>query len=373
MQRQRVKALFEQASLGSALLLLMAGWAVRVEAQSPLGATSPVQNPAEETTDDYNRRLSQLQQVVATQVARSPGDDYRIGPEDLLSISVFEAPELNRTVRVSAGGEISLPLVGWIRAAGLTPHTLESVLEELLRRTYMKDPHVSVFVQEMQSHTVSVFGAVKQPGVFQIRGAKTLVEMLSMAQGLAEDAGDTVLVMHQTQPDAAPPGIAVKGESSAGAWSEGDRPATAAPAPVTSVAEASPPAGNTVEINLKSLLESGDTRFNVLVYPGDVVKVTRAGIVYVIGEVKKPGGFQLKSNENVSVLQALALAEGLTRTSAKSHARIIHTDEATGKRTEVGPQPRQDSGGTNRRSSAAAQRHRIRSQQHRAERRVPGP
>src|SRR3989454_10747540 len=119
----------------------------------------------------------------------------RIGPEDLLEIGVFEAPEMNRSLRISAGGEISLPLLGAVQAAGLTPRELEFVLQELLRRSVMKDPHVTVFVREMQSHAVSVFGAVRKPGVFQIRGAKTLVEVLAMAEGLSEDAGDTVLVM----------------------------------------------------------------------------------------------------------------------------------------------------------------------------------
>ena len=98
-------------------------------------------------------------------------------------------------MRVSASGEISLPLLGAVQAAGLTPKALEFVLQELLRHSYMKDPHVSVFVKEMQSHPVSVFGAVKKPGVFQIDGPKSLVEVLSMAEGLAEDAGDTVVVM----------------------------------------------------------------------------------------------------------------------------------------------------------------------------------
>jgi polysaccharide export outer membrane protein len=88
-------------------------------------------------------------------------------------------------------------------------------------------------------------------------------------------------------------------------------------------------------VNLKDLLESADSTLNVPVHPGDIVKVTRAGIVYVVGEVKKAGGFILSNNENISVLQALALAEGLTRTSAKSQARIIRTDPSTGKRTEI--------------------------------------
>jgi polysaccharide biosynthesis/export protein len=88
-------------------------------------------------------------------------------------------------------------------------------------------------------------------------------------------------------------------------------------------------------VNLKSLLDSADPSLNVPVHPGDTVKVARAGIVYVVGEVRKPGGFVLKNNENISILQELALAEGVTRTSAKSQARIIRTDVNTDKRIEI--------------------------------------
>jgi polysaccharide export outer membrane protein len=91
----------------------------------------------------------------------------------------------------------------------------------------------------------------------------------------------------------------------------------------------------TLNINLKDLLNSPDSRTNVLIYPGDVIKVTPAGVVYVVGEVKKPGGFVLKTNENISVLQALALAEGPTRTSARSRVRIIRNDGTTGARIEI--------------------------------------
>src|SRR5256884_8136508 len=90
-----------------------------------------------------------------------------------------------------------------------------------------------------------------------------------------------------------------------------------------------------VQVNLKDLLESADSHGNPLVHPGDIVKVTRAGVVYVIGEVRKPGGFALKSNEKISVLQALALSEGLTRTAAKSGARIIRPDQQSGERKET--------------------------------------
>jgi polysaccharide biosynthesis/export protein len=315
------------ALLASVLCPLWAVPQTRLPAEAPVQARPTFRG---KTTDDYNQRLGQLEQSLAGPVGNSAAEDYRIGPEDLLEISVFEAPELNRTVRVAASGEISLPLLGAVQAAGLTPKALEFVLQELLRRTYMNDPHVGVFVREMQSHTVSVFGAVKRPGVFQIRGAKTVVEVLSMAEGLAEDAGDTVVVMRGA------------GLSGAAQPILSDPPATPAPAgksdsPAAGASRATEEAarGNTVEINLKNLLESGDPHSNVAVYPGDVVKVTRAGVVYVVGEVKKPGGFTLKTNENITALQALAMAEGLTRTSAKSRARIIRTDESTGAHTEI--------------------------------------
>src|ERR1700738_3528361 len=301
-------------------------------AQEPKASNRTIQDPSSgsrtETTEEYNRRLQELLRFSGNG-ANSSTDDYRIGAEDLLEISVFEAPELDRTVRVSANGQISLPLLGSSQAAGLTSRELEVVIQELLRRSYMKDPHVGVFVKDMQSHPVSVFGAVKRPGVFQIRGSKRLIEVLSMTEGLADDAGDTVVVTRQAQPVATTDPVVDSGSADAPALPEKANNGAAAP---TIVAGSS---GETLNINLKDLLNSSDSRSNVLIYPGDVIKVARAGVVYVVGEVRKPGGFMLKTNENISVLQALALAEGLTRTSAKGHVRIIRTDGTTGARTET--------------------------------------
>jgi polysaccharide export outer membrane protein len=234
---------------------------------------------------------------------------YRIGPDDLLDIAVFDVPDLSRTVRVSAGGDISLPLLGAVPVAGQTPQELEASLAAELRARYMKDPQVSVFVHEMQSHGVSVFGAVTKPGVYQIRGAKSLIEVLSMAEGLADDAGDTVTIVRGTANEATTPEIAA-GDPSA-------------------------PAVATIAVNIAGLLSGDGTKSSVLVFPGDVVKVARAGTVYVIGEVHRPGGFVLHANEDISVLQAISLAEGLTGTAARSQARIIRTDSVTGKRTEI--------------------------------------
>lgn len=336
---------------GCATLLLAAGWLLYL--RGPLAAVAQAGNafeeseqsgggfhtdtdgasgssPALKTSEDWNRRLGQL--VHADSITLDPDSTkYRIGPDDVLDINVFAAPELNRIVRVSSSGDISLPLLGSVRAAGLTPVGLESHLQDLLRRSYMKDPHVSVFVRDLQSHPVSVMGAVKTPGVFQVRGPKTLLEVLSLAGGLSDDAGDTAIIMRGAtsvpQPDR---------ESST---VPGDIPSLSPIATGVSSANAhlhtdahSREAG--IQVNLKDLLDSADPHYNPVVYPGDIVKVTRAGVVFVVGEVKKPGGFTLKSSEKLSVLQAIALSEGLTLTAAKSKARVIRTDPITGERKE---------------------------------------
>jgi polysaccharide biosynthesis/export protein len=289
--------------------------------------------PNLETAEDWNRRLKELLDSHPSAPTVS-SQEYRIGPEDVLNINVFEAQELNREVRVSASGEISLPLLGAVRAAGLTPRELEFVLQELLHRTYMKDPHVSVFVRDMQSHPVSVMGAVRRPGVFQIRGSRTLLEVLSLAEGLADDAGETVIILR---------GAVLSGEQDLAADhpTSADQPPSVAQSPgevkrmSATLNDNQSASENAVQVNLKDLLDSADSRSNPLVHPGDIVKVTRAGVVYVIGEVRKPGGFALKSSERISVLQALALSEGLTRTAAKGDARIIRTVQQSGERKET--------------------------------------
>ena len=265
---------------------------------------------------DWNQQIAGASKTQANQ-SEGPSREYRIGPEDLLEISVFGVPEMNSTVRVSASGEISLALVGTINTTALTPRGLEMLLEEKLRQSYINDPHVSIFIKEMRSRPVSVFGAVNRAGVFQISGQKSLMEILSLAEGLSQDAGDTVIVMRGGSTSEV-----VQGQGSEWAEAGAAQPGT-------------PNASETVKINLKDLLESGDPRYNIAVYPQDSVTVTRAGIVYVVGEVQRAGGFVLKNNENISVLQAVALAEGLTPTAKKGNARIIRTEKETGKRDEI--------------------------------------
>lgn len=314
--------------LGSVLLLHPA---VLPAQTTPEGPPQTSKGPQGVTAEDYNRRIQQLWQAYENQGQASQADEYRIGANDLLDVNVFEAPELNRSLRVSAEGEISMPLLGGIRCTGLTAQELEVVLERRLRE-FMKDPHVGVFVSGMESHAVSVVGAVKKAGVFQVRGPKSVLEMLSLAEGLDDDAGEEVLVMR---------GPSMHHEAGARnatleAASPGASPASE-DVKTPTAASTKNDAGDleTVRIKLRDLLDSGDPRFNVTVYPGDIVKVTQAGIIYVVGDVKKPGGFVLKNDRQMSVLKAIALAEGLTGTSAKSRTKIIRTNGSTGERVEI--------------------------------------
>src|SRR6202162_1873200 len=307
-----------------------------------------------ESTEDYNRKLERLREQFAETRERQTGD-YRIGPQDLLDINIFEAPELNRTVRVSENGEVSLPLLGGIHVVRLTARELENELAAKLRE-FLKDPHVSVMVTAIESHPVSVIGEVNKPGVFQVRGSKTLLEMLSMAQGLAPEAGDEVLVMRNAGYNRGQEGGAQTKEAGNGETASKDadgiksvsrsdnrsdgalkKNATTSTEETNNVGakQGEDQGGDTMAINLRHLLNSRDPRFNVPIYAGDIVKVTRAGIVYVVGAVRKPGGFTVKGNEQMSLLKAIALAEGLSSTSSKGHTRIIRTDEGSGKRSEI--------------------------------------
>jgi polysaccharide export outer membrane protein len=228
----------------------------------------------------------------------APVPEYRVGSGDLLAVAVLQVPELATEVRVSQQGVISLPLLGVVRVGGLTPTEIEEHLASKLRESYVRNPHVSVQVAEIQSHPVSVVGAVATPGVFQVRGPTPLLELLSLAGGVTEGAGDTVLVER--------------------------------PLGIVGPAEAEP----VTEIGLARLLESGDPDANVIVQPGDVVKVPRAAVVYVVGEVRRPGAFPLSGRDRLTVLRAVALGEGLSDMADTSDAVLLRTTDA-GEQTEI--------------------------------------
>lgn len=127
-----------------------------------------------------------------------PGDSaYKIGPQDVVEVSVFKVPELSSTVQVSEAGTVNLPLAGEVPAAGKTARQVENELTHLLGRKYLQNPQVTVFIKEYNSQRVTIDGAVKRPGVFPIQGSMSLLRAVAMAQGLEETSDDTVLVFRE--------------------------------------------------------------------------------------------------------------------------------------------------------------------------------
>jgi polysaccharide export outer membrane protein len=255
-----------------------------------------------ETASDVNERIRAL-----SGAQRSRPGDYIIGGGDLLKIDVFDVPELSREVRVADSGFISLPLLPVrIRASGLSAFQLEEKLAELLQvHGLVSQPQVTVFVREQRSQPVTVIGAVRAPRVLQAVRPMSLLEVLSEAGGIADDAGSTVMVTRPAKPATENP------------------PAEATPA-------------QTFSIQLRDLLESGDPQFNITVFGGDVVSVPRAGIVYVAGAVERPGGFVLQSDrEEMTTLKAIALAQGLKGSAKPGEAVVIRRNPDSGEDQEI--------------------------------------
>jgi polysaccharide biosynthesis/export protein len=269
---------------------------------APESAPKPMSVVASETND----RIAQL--ALASDVKQG---DYVIGSGDLLGIEVFDVTELSREVRVNETGYISLPLMpSKVRAGGLTPFQLQDKLAELLQTNgLVSTPQVTVSVKEQHGQPITVIGAVRTPMVVQALRKTTLLQALSQAGGIADDAGSTVIVTRPV-PDV----------------SESAVPGDASP----------PLAPQTFTINLSDVLESGDSRFNVPLIGGDVVSVPRAGIIYVVGAVTKPGGFLLQNDlDHMTMLKMLSLAGGTTNTAKMKNAVILRKNLDTGKRDQV--------------------------------------
>jgi polysaccharide biosynthesis/export protein len=244
----------------------------------------------------------------AESIARRGAADYVISADDLLEVSVFDVPEFSRTYRVSPSGSVTLPLVpAPIAAAGLTTAQLARAIRDRLQADgLVSKAQVTVEVKESRLHSVAVTGAVKKPQIYPVFAQTTLLDVLSQAEGLSEDAGQVATV---TRGDLALAAQGLPGRQDGGGQS---------------------PIAQTMTIDLKRLLQTGDPRLNIALYPGDRVTVQRAGIIYVAGAVGRPGGFTLKNDqEQMTVLKAIALAEDLKSTAVKSRAMIIRDDGRT--------------------------------------------
>jgi polysaccharide biosynthesis/export protein len=251
-------------------------------------------------------------------------NDLPLGPGDLIEITVFEVPELSGLkVRVTRPGAIVLPLLGEVPVAGETPGQLETDLRQRLTRSYMYDPHVTVFVHERTSQRVSVIGAVRKGGVFELKGRLRLADALGQAEGLTDDADHVVYLFRRV-----PAGTAARAEAIAKV--AGTSPAGAVPPkePTTAKDPTSPKDATKdseateevmTAINLDSIA-NGSEDLNVLLEAGDVIQVPRAGSIYVGGAVTRPGSLPLKSKTTVQ--QAIVAAGGVTNVAALSDVRL---------------------------------------------------
>ena len=231
--------------------------------------------------------LSSPQSTVTTTSALD-AEPLKIGPGDLIEITVFDTPELSQKSRIDNAGEVELVVGGKLRLAGLSAAEANRAIEARLRDAkIMRGPHVSVDVVEYATQGVRVLGEVRNPGTYTLLGQHSVADLIADAGGLTQYASRTVSLIRQ--------------------------------------GSTSP-----VSINLNGSFQPTDSAEQAL-HPGDRIVVAHAGTVYVLGDVGRPGGYMLDDHNSMTLLQGLALAQGLNRT-AKMHGSLIRN-------TAAGPQP----------------------------------
>jgi polysaccharide export outer membrane protein len=238
-------------------------------AQTPATGEAPQAASANGTSSPQSPRL----------LANS---SVKLGIGDLIDITVFGVPDLSTKTRVSGSGDVYLPLVDYVHVADLTTDEAQEIIQKRLEDGgFVRGPHVSIFVDESASQAITLLGEVGRPGPYPAIGERRLFDLISAAGGLTEKAGRNVIIEHHGDPS------------------------------------------QKVEVQLTSNNLAEDTQDNVDIYPGDLVIVSRAGIVYVVGDVQRPSGFLVSEDNALTVLKALALAGGGTRTSALNKTRIV--------------------------------------------------
>jgi polysaccharide export outer membrane protein len=233
---------------------------------------------------------------------------YLLGADDELQITGPEPDEVPpKIVRVDGEGDIQVPLVGRIHVAGLTVQQAEQEVNKKLA-VYVKHPQASLDVKELRSQPASVLGAVNQPGVHQVAGRKTLLEMISLAGGVRPDAGYSIRITRQVEWGCIPlPGATI---DASGQFS-------------------------VAQVKLQDIMEAKVPEENIQIFPHDVISVPKAELIYVTGDVKKSGGFILGEKQNMSVLQAISMAEGLGSAPDTKHAKILRMTPGADQRTEI--------------------------------------
>ena len=233
---------------------------------------------------------------------------YVLGPNDQISVHVLHLEEIgSQPIRIDMQGYINVALAGRIHAGGMTVTLLENAIAERLK-SYLLNPTVSVTIVEYHSQPVSILGAVNKPGVHQLQGQMNLFEALSLADGLRSDAGDQIKITRHKEWGALPLLGTVTDPS--GEYTIGS-------------------------VSTKSIMEAANPEENIELKPNDVISVPKAKLVYIIGSVRRPGGFALNERDTISVLQAISLAEGLEKTASPGKAVILRNANGVAHDAEV--------------------------------------
>ena len=253
--------------------------------------------------------------LICGQTVAQDRRSYIIGPGDEISIHVLDSTDFpDKPLKVDPDGQIALPLIGRIQAAGKSVSEIETDLTDKLR-TYILSPQVSVNITDFGSQPVTVLGEVVAPGVYQLSGAKPLAQVIAMAKGLAPDAGGKITVASHAREMSAAKGAFRVSFNSADAPEVGD--------PVVT------------EVAVADLLSSSGTAAATIIHPYDVITVSKSRLIYVIGEVHKAGGFALGNRQSVSVLEAISMAEGTLPSALPQHAKLLRREANSEQRVET--------------------------------------
>jgi len=221
-----------------------------------------------------NTRMETIPEVVE--------GDYLLGPGDLLSITVFETEDLNTEVRVSSRGYVNVPLLDEVQVLNLTAAEAEQKIEDLYKKDFLHDPHVSVYIKEHMSKQITLVGAVESPGTFDYVSSRKLLDVLAIADGLQDDAGPIAYVTrkdHKTGRTA------------------------------------------TYQVDLDDLVKNGNMAHNHTIVGGDVIYIPESGYCFVDGAVRKPGSYAISSN--MTVTGAITLAGGLASWADDDKIKLI--------------------------------------------------
>ena len=263
-------------------------------------------------------------------------EDYRINPGDVIDIQVDRAPELSGMRRVTASGTIRMEYLGPVTAHGKTADELAGFIADSLRGRYLKNPRVTVTIEQMNSHTFFIQGAINRPGAYQIEGRPALLTLITVAGGLKENHGSTAFIIREARrpngdvPDAVEPkGLSIlrPGSDAASQPSQfpskyGDR----------DQAPDEREGYELIKVNINGLFR-GEFDKNMRLYPRSVVNIPQAEVFFVGGEVNAPGSFMFK--EGATLRQAITLAQGMKSRAASDRAIIFREDPVTGKKQEI--------------------------------------